>query len=499
MLVELWHPENIERMAKKEMVRPLLGKDNDIHHYNLQTVTVGILGSGDFARSLASRLICSGYGVIVGSRYPKRSGGLFPSTVEVTSQRQAIDRVNIIFVAVHHEHYSTLSELRDCLTGKIVVDVSNNVEVNVSEESNAERLASLFPESMVVKGFNVISAWALQSGARDGSKQVLICSDSQEARCVVSEITRNMGFIPVDMGSLSSAREIENLPLHLFPSWKIPVLLTVVLFVLFYAYNFIRSVIHPYVMKKQNRFYKIPIDVVNATLPCVSFEMLSLVYLPGVLAAAFQLRNGTKYKRFPHWLDQWLQQRKQLGLLSFLCAGLHAVYSLCLPMRRSARYQLLNEASALAKGDKIDWVEDQVWRMEIYLSFGILAIGVLSLLAVTSLPSVANSLNWREFNFIQSRLGFVALVISTLHVLTYGWGKAFDSSQYKFYLPPTFAITLIVPCIVLLAKVYLLLPCVNRRLIQIRRGWEANHHVRFCELSEASRLSDFTVENTSMV
>lgn len=50
------------------------------------------------------------------------------------------------------------------------------------------------------------------------------------------------------------------------------------------------------------------------------------------------------------------------------------------------------------------WVEDEVWRMEIYISVGIIALGLLSLLAITSLPSIANSLNWREFSFIQVRL-----------------------------------------------------------------------------------------------
>ena len=39
--------------------------------------------------------------------------------------------------------------------------------------------------------------------------------------------------------------------------------------------------------------------------------------------------------------------------------------------------------------------------MEIYLSLGVLALGMLSLLAVTSLPSIANSLNWKEFSFVQ--------------------------------------------------------------------------------------------------
>ncbi|XP_072329198.1 metalloreductase STEAP3-like isoform X2 [Scyliorhinus torazame] len=490
----------LQRMAKKEMVKPLLGNDFEIHQYDLQKIDVGILGTGDFARSLASRLVSSGYGVIIGSRHPKRAAALFPTVNEVIGQREAIGKVNIVFVAVYREHYSTLSELRDVLTGKILVDVSNNLQVNVYEESNAEHLASLFPECTVVKAFNVISAWALQFGARDGDKQVLICSDSREARCIVAQMAQNMGFIPVDLGSLSSAKEIENLPLRLFPSWKIPMLLALALFVFFYIYNFLRSVIHPYVMKRQNTFYKIPIDLVNVTLPCVAFVMLSLVYLPGVLAAIFQLRSGTKYKRFPRWLDQWLQQRKQLGLLSFFCAALHAVYSLCLPMRRSARYKLLNEAFTQFKHNKDDaWVEEEVWRMEIYLFFGILAIGMLSLLAVTSLPTVAGSLNWREFTFIQSRLGCAALVISTLHTLTFGWCKAFESAQYKFYLPPTFTIALIVPCTVLLAKVYLFLPFVSRKLTRIRRGWEANRHLMFHEEGDVSRFSDFNAENTSLV
>ncbi|XP_007894355.1 metalloreductase STEAP3 isoform X1 [Callorhinchus milii] len=428
----------LNKMAGKEMAKPLLANENESHHYDPQKIAVGILGSGDFARSLATRLKNSGYSVIVGSRHPKSTAHLFSNVAEVTNQRDAIERVNVIFIALYREHYSTLSELRDVLTGKILVDVSNNIRINEYEESNAEYLAFLFPESTVVKGFNVVSAWALQSGGRDGNKQVMICSDSQKARSTVADMARNMGFVPMDMGSLSSAHEIENLPLCLFPSWKIPILLSLGLFVFFYIYNFIRGVIHPFTTKGQNNFYRIPIEIVNVTLPCVAFELLAFVYLAGILAAFLQLHNGTKYKRFPHWLDQWLQQRKQLGLLSFFFGALHAVYSLCLPMRRSARYKLLNEAfKQVEAGNENAWVEEEVWRMEIYVSFGILALGILSLIAVTSLPSVAGSLNWREFSFIQSRLGYTALVFSTLHTLTYGWEKAFDPTQYRKHLVAT--------------------------------------------------------------
>lgn len=55
------------------------------------------------------------------------------------------------------------------------------------------------------------------------------------------------------------------------------------------------------------------------------------------------------------------------------------------------------------EGVEKSWVDKEVWRMELYLSVGIIALGLLSLLAITSLPSVANTVNWREFSFIQVR------------------------------------------------------------------------------------------------
>ncbi|XP_039350250.1 metalloreductase STEAP3 isoform X2 [Mauremys reevesii] len=473
----------IPGMPRGDMAKPLLGRRNMESNPDLAPAagrTVGILGSGDFARSLATRLVYSGFQVVVGSRNPKRCAGLFPSAAEVTGQADAAKKTDVIFVAVFREHYSTLCDLTDVLAGKILVDVSNNTEINHHKESNAEYLASLFPACTVVKGFNVISAWTLQSGPRDGNKQVLICCDNQEAKRTVAEIAQVMGFTPVDMGSLSSACEIENIPLRLLPAWKIPVFLALGLFLCFYTYNFIRQVLHPYIWEQKNKFYKIPVEVVNSTLPCVAYVMLSLVYLPGVLAASFQLHYGTKYRRFPDWLDQWLQHRKQIGLLSFFCAALHAVYSLCLPMRRSHRYQLINAAVKQVMEKKTDaWIEEEVWRMEIYVSFGIMALGLLSLLAITSLPSIANSLNWREFSFIQSTLGFIALVVSTLHTLTFGWTKAFDENQYKFYLPPSYTLTLLVPCTVILAKIFFHLPCIHQRLRRIRNGWEKGRYVKF--------------------
>ncbi|XP_029784455.1 metalloreductase STEAP2 isoform X2 [Suricata suricatta] len=407
-------------------------------------VTVGVIGSGDFAKSLTIRLIRCGYHVVIGSRNPKFASEFFPHVVDVTHHEDALTKTNIIFVAIHREHYTSLWDLRHLLV-----------------------------DSLIVKGFNVISAWALQSGPKDASRQVYICSNNIQARQQVIELARQLNFIPVDMGSLSSAREIENLPLRLFTLWRGPVVVAISLATFFFLYSFVRDVIHPYARNQQSDFYKIPIEIVNKTLPVVAITLLSLVYLAGLLAAMYQLYYGTKYRKFPPWLETWLQCRKQLGLLSFFFASVHVAYSLCLPMRRSERYLFLNMAYQQVHANiENSWNEEEVWRIEMYISFGIMSLGLLSLLAVTAIPSVSNALNWREFSFIQSTLGYVALLISTFHVLIYGWKRAFEEEYYRFYTPPNFVLALVLPSIVILGKIILLLPCISRKLKRIKRGWE---------------------------
>lgn len=62
---------------------------------------VGILGTGDFSRSLARRLVASGYQVVVGSRTPKRFAALFPEEAEVTQTPACtLERVIVVYVVI---------------------------------------------------------------------------------------------------------------------------------------------------------------------------------------------------------------------------------------------------------------------------------------------------------------------------------------------------------------------------------------------------------------
>lgn len=159
----------------EDMTAPLLSDSSgDARPAWPSSPTVVILGSGDFSRSLAMRLAGCGVRAVVGTRCVNRiPSGLFPDAVELKSQEGAVSQVNcVVFMALFPEYYTSLLGLRSGLAGKVLVDVSNAEEKNIRGPSNAERLAELFPESLVVKGFNTVSAWDLQTGAHDGSKQV---------------------------------------------------------------------------------------------------------------------------------------------------------------------------------------------------------------------------------------------------------------------------------------------------------------------------------------
>lgn len=168
-----------------------------------------------------------------------------------------------------------------------------------------------------------------------------------EAKQMVMDIVRALGLTPLDQGSLLAAQEIENYPLQLFPMWKFPILLSLGLVTFFFFYSLIRDVIYPYVYESKDFSFFIAISIPNRICPIVALILLALVYLPGVLAAIIQLYRGTKYSRFPDWLDKWMLCRKQLGLVALAFAFLHVLYTLVIPIRSFVRWRTSSQILSL--------------------------------------------------------------------------------------------------------------------------------------------------------
>ncbi|XP_045901287.1 metalloreductase STEAP4 [Micropterus dolomieu] len=431
-----------------------------------------IFGTGDFGRSLGQRLLQSGYKVVYGSRRPHSCGPL-PQGAQVMSHAAAAQSASVVILCIHREHYDFLETLAPQLKGKVLVDVSNNLKKNVYPEANAEYLHKLIPGAHVVKALNTLSAWVLQNGPSDASRQVYLCGNNVVAKQTVAEMATKLGFTVLDRGSLTAARELEDFPLQLFPEWRLPLRLAISLSAFFFIYVVITDVVYAYVKNGKDISFRIMVSLANKVFPIVSLIMLSLCYLPGVIAAFLQLYRGTKYRRFPDWLDRWMLCRKQLGLIALGFASLHVLYTLIIPIRYYVRFRLAaNTISQIKENRTSEFDTDVAWRSDSYLSMGILGFGFYVVLGITSLPSVSNALSWREFSFIQSKLGYVTLFFCTFHTYLYGWNRFLFPSSYKWYTPSAYMLCLVVPSVVIVLKLLLLLPCVDHRLVRIRQGWE---------------------------
>uniref|UniRef100_A0A4W6DSH5 STEAP family member 4 n=1 Tax=Lates calcarifer TaxID=8187 RepID=A0A4W6DSH5_LATCA len=431
-----------------------------------------IFGTGDLGRSLGQRLLQSGYRVVYGSRRPHSCGPL-PQGTQVMSHAAAAQSASLVFICIHREHYDVLETLAPELKGKVLVDVSNNLKKNLYPEANAEYLQRLVPGAHVVKAFNTLSAWALQNGPSDANRQVYLCGNSADAKQTVTEIATKLGFTALDRGSLSAARELEDFPLQLFPEWRLPLRLALGLTITFYVYEVVRDVVYGYVHQGKDISFRMMVSLPNKVFPTVSLIMLTLCYLPGVIAAFLQLYRGTKYKRFPDWLDRWMLCRKQLGLLALGFASLHVLYTLIIPIRYYVKFRIADSTVSQGKLNKtLEFDTTMAWRTDSYYAMGILGYAVYLLLGITSLPSVSNALSWREFSFIQSKLGYLTLFLCTFHTYLYGWNKFLIPYYYKWYTLPTYMLSLVLPSVVMVLRLLLLLPCVDRTLTRIRQGWE---------------------------
>ncbi|KAM9782893.1 metalloreductase STEAP4 [Neosynchiropus ocellatus] len=431
-----------------------------------------IFGTGDLGRSLGQRLLQTGFKVVYGSRRADSCGPL-PYGAQVRSHMDAARGVRLVFVCVHRENYSFLESLASQLSGKVLVDVSNNRKKDLYPEANAEFLQRMLPGCHVIKCFNTLSAWSLQNGPSDASRQVYLCGNSADAKQAVAAVATKLGFVVVDRGSLSAAGELEAFPLQLFPEWRLPLRIAFGLIAFFFFYLLTRDVIFAYVERGTDISFRIMVSLANKVFPIVSLIMLALCYLPGVLAAFLQLYRGTKYRRFPDWLDRWMLCRKQLGLVALALAFLHVFYTLVIPIRYYVRYRIGQSLITQVKENQtVTFDTTSAWRSDSYLAMGILGFALFVLLGISSLPSVSNALSWREFNFIQSKLGHLTLFLCTLHAYLYGWDRFLKPATYKWNTPPGYLLSLVVPTVVLVLQLLILLPCLDRTLARIRQGWE---------------------------
>lgn len=189
---------------------------------------IGIVGSGDVARSLSLGLIDLGYEVMLGTRYPdKREVKSWKKNVgkkgSLGSTTEAADFGDIVILAIAwHAAENVLSQIRPEAAGKIVIDVTNPLQFNDDQApslsvghsiSGGELVQQSLPDSHVVKTLNIIGhANMVQPNYKDGTPTMFMCGNNESAKNHTGELLRSLGWDDiVDIGEIEKSRLLEPL------------------------------------------------------------------------------------------------------------------------------------------------------------------------------------------------------------------------------------------------------------------------------------------------
>ena len=166
--------------------------------------TVSILGTGNMGSAIAGLV---------------EKGG---NTAELLGSDDTDKPVtgDIVVLAVYYPAVSqVISQRADQLAGKIVVDITNPLNVETfdslvvpADSSATAEIAAALPDARVVKAFNTNFAATLSSGTVGGqSTTVLIAGDDAEAKSQLAEVVTAAGLKVIDAGPSARARELEAL------------------------------------------------------------------------------------------------------------------------------------------------------------------------------------------------------------------------------------------------------------------------------------------------
>jgi predicted dinucleotide-binding enzyme len=183
---------------------------------------VTIIGAGNMGRGIGTRAVAGGNEVEVVDRNRDDAAAL---AEELGKSAVAVDQDGqfggeIAVIAVYYPStLEAVEQYRDQLAGKVVVEISNPVDLQTwdrlatsGDRSAAEEAAQLLPqETPLVKAFNTTFATTLVAGEVAGQQlDVLIAGDDESAKQKVARLVEDGGLHPIDVGPLIRARELEH-------------------------------------------------------------------------------------------------------------------------------------------------------------------------------------------------------------------------------------------------------------------------------------------------
>ncbi|MGA2817065.1 MAG: NAD(P)-binding domain-containing protein [Xanthobacteraceae bacterium] len=188
---------------------------------------IGVLGSGDVAKTLAGGFIKHGHQVVLGTRdtsklkdflaqHPGGQAGSFAEAAKFGEVVVLAVKGSVALDALNAAGAANLAK-------KPVIDATNPIAdappangvlkfFTDLDQSLMERLQVAFPEAHFVKAFNSVgNAMMVNPQFKGGKPTMFICGNDDKAKATVRGIIDQFGWETADMGKAEAARAIEPL------------------------------------------------------------------------------------------------------------------------------------------------------------------------------------------------------------------------------------------------------------------------------------------------
>ena len=192
---------------------------------------IGIIGSGNIGATTARLFAGAGHDVtIANSRGPESLaelvGDLGPNAQAATVE-DAARASDVVLIAIPLRAYPDLPA--EAFAGKVVIDANNYYpqrdgqipELDREETTSSELLARHLTGARIVKSFNTMNFRPLGSDGRPDAPRaerlaMYLAGDDEGAKEIVAGLIDEVGFAPVDTGSLheGGARQQPGSPIY---------------------------------------------------------------------------------------------------------------------------------------------------------------------------------------------------------------------------------------------------------------------------------------------
>lgn len=184
--------------------------------------TIGIIGAGAIGKTLAKHFAQAGHEVwLSNSRSPESLADAVQELGENVKATTSLEAANadLVVLSVPWQKLEAAVQAIPNWQGKIVIDANNHMLaatrqlVDLGGKTSSEVVAALLPGARVVKAFNTLYYKVLEQAPREpnGSRVLFLSGDDVAAKQAVRDLMAEVGFAPVDLGSLVDGGRLQQI------------------------------------------------------------------------------------------------------------------------------------------------------------------------------------------------------------------------------------------------------------------------------------------------